>query len=100
MPKLYVPVAVGWPVIVPVVVLRAKPAGRFPHEMEKVYGAVPPLTVNVVLKLTPTSAGGKVPESFSSRFCGLVVLDVEAAPFNAKALSRVKDNSEMIRISA
>jgi hypothetical protein len=55
----------------------------------------------VELKLTPTSAGGRVPESFRSRSegfdCGTVALDVEAALFNDQALSKVKHSSEMVK---
>jgi hypothetical protein len=39
-----VPAAVGVPVIAPVVMLRVNPAGRVPT-IEKVKGAVPPLTL-------------------------------------------------------
>lgn len=55
------------------------------------------------LKLTPTSAGGRVPESFRPRSegfdCGTVALDVEAALFNDQALSKVKQNSGIVKMN-
>ena len=41
--KLEVPVAVGVPMIAPVLVLRVNPAGRDPDEVDHVLGAVPPV---------------------------------------------------------
>src|SRR5271166_3481569 len=51
---LNVPEAVGVPVTAPVEVFNVRPAGSVPT-MEKVYGAVPPVTViGPLLKATPT----------------------------------------------
>lgn len=47
--KLEVPVAVGVPVIIPVVAPSESPAGRLPLETLQVYGAVPPEAVNAAL---------------------------------------------------
>ena len=52
---LNVPAAVGVPVIAPVLVFSVRPAGSVPTT-EKVYGAVPPVTVSApLLNGTPTS---------------------------------------------
>src|SRR5271166_3638177 len=50
-----VPDAVGVPVMAPVEVFRVNPAGSVPLPIEKVYGAVPPVTViGPLLNGTPT----------------------------------------------
>ena len=43
--KLTVPVAVGVPVMAPLVELSVRPAGRDPLVIDQVYGVVPPLAV-------------------------------------------------------
>jgi hypothetical protein len=78
----------------------AKPAGSSPHEIEKVYGAVPPLTFSVALKLTPTVAGGIVPESVSPLSAGFdsnaVALDADAV-LTPQAGSAAKPSSKLVK---
>jgi hypothetical protein len=45
--KLTVPVAVGIPVIAPLLGLSVKPTGRVPLIMDQVYGVIPPLASNI-----------------------------------------------------
>jgi hypothetical protein len=47
--KLLVPVAVGVPVIAPVLALSDSPVGRLPALMDQVSGEVPPVAVSVTL---------------------------------------------------
>jgi hypothetical protein len=47
--KLDVPLAAGVPEIVPELSAKPSPCGRAPEAIEKLYGAVPPLTFTVVL---------------------------------------------------
>ena len=50
------PLAVGVPLMAPVVVFSVRPAGRVPLDTEKVYGETPPVTVMAgLLKAAPTS---------------------------------------------
>lgn len=77
------------------------PAGSFPQEIEKVYGAVPPLTFSVALKLTPTVAPGSVPESVRSLSKGFlrsaVSAGADAALLTEHAFSRVKLSSKPVK---
>ena len=51
--RLEVPVAVGVPLMTPVAGLRARPEGRVPAVMLKVYGVVPPVACTVVVYGVP-----------------------------------------------
>ncbi len=54
------PLAVGVPLITPVAEVSDKPAGRLPAVMLQVYGAMPPLAVNVALYACPAVPEGKL----------------------------------------
>jgi hypothetical protein len=41
--------AVGVPEMMPVLVARVRPAGRFPDVMDQLYGVAPPVAVSVAL---------------------------------------------------
>src|SRR5882724_7382966 len=56
--KFAVAAVLGVPLSTPAL-LRVKPAGKLPALIDHVYGAVPPVAVNVPLYTTPTVAAGK-----------------------------------------
>lgn len=82
--KLDVPAVVGVPVIAPLVAFKLKPAGKVPVVIFQLYGAIPPVAVNVALYITPAVPPGSdvvVMETGAETGAVMVMLKVPVAVF-------------------
>jgi hypothetical protein len=62
--------------LAPLVAVKVSPPGRVPLTIDQLYGATPPVAVQVAVYMVPTSAGPVVGEQEMPSGCGTAIAPV------------------------